>query len=548
MIEHRSIFTTAALCCAVVVASGCKRDGDWDRPFIAGDAIGLSGAVAVVDLERSEVMMLTSPRKNELAVDRFEVGSNIVRAVPSPDRQRLFVLSRGVVPRLEPRDEEPSLSVLTGGTEPALVRSYTLADPLQELVLDPAGEWAVAYDAEGAVVNVNELMLVHLAKPDEEPIPITIRSTGGRPQRFTFTAPLTLPDGSRRRLLVIETSQDVSILDLEDVSSNSRGITVPLPRTQGSALARPAQVVFHDDGSGDGAISSYLALRFENDSNVLTLELAPPQAGKSAAFSLVSNLLDAGAPPSTIDFVRTDRGLRLAALVPARREAVLFDPTTSKSELVQFEDPYSGLARVTNAVAESAVDGDVALLYSSTTPSIAFWRLGNASSTPYASFDTYTVDNRVSGVVDVPGETFAHLKLLTGASGDEFFVLDLKSRLSHPMQALAGFTLRLSPDGERAWAFAPSRLEFAQLNFADKHPETLDVERPIHDVFDIERAAEPGRTLVALHRAEQSGFPRGASDERGRAGDLAVTLFDAEAPDSADTRFVSGLMLKGWTP
>lgn len=509
---------------------GCERDQEWDLPFERGDAVGLKGSVAVVDRPRGELMMLVSPRMNHLSVKRLSIGKNIVRAVPSRDRELLLVLSRGVVPRLHRDDEKPLLSVISGGGDPELVEQYPLDDPLQELVLDPENEWAIAYNAEGAVVNVNELMLVHLAEPSEEPIPVTIQSSGGTPQRFTFTDPLSTPEGDSHRLLVIETEHDLSILDLENPTA--REINVPLPSTASGQSARPAQVVFHEDLPGDQEIASYLAVRLANDPSIVTLRLGAPEAS-GQAFSIVYNLVDAGAVPSTIDFVETDRGLRLAALVPSRRQALLFDPATSKHELVEFSQPYSGIARVTGSVSDQPEVGDVALLYSESAASIAFWRLGTASSTPYASFDDYPVDNRVSQVLSIPGNDYAHLKVLTGVSGDEFFLLDLQSRLSHPMRALKGYALRLAPDGQRAWAFASGQLQLAQLNFADKHPKTVTVERPVFDTFDIERRDEPGRTLIALHSAANST-------------DLAVTLFDGAEPDSADTAFYSGLMLEGW--
>lgn len=521
----------------LVATSGCKRDAAWDQPFVRGDIVGLRGAVAVVDDAREELVLLTSPGKNALAMRRLHIGKNIVSAVPSRDRDLLLVLSRGDVPRLHADDERPLLSVISGDANPRIVKRYALDDPLRKLALDPEGEWAVAYDAEGAVVNVNELMLVHLAEPEREPIPITT-SLGGSPVRFTFTAPLSIPGGGAHRLLIVETERDLSIIDLEDPTA---GETVPpLPRPPSAALPRPAQVVFHDDLPGDDDVASYVAVRLANDSSVVTLRLAPPNPGSRAAFSIVYNVVDAGAQPSTVDFVETDRGLRLAALVPERRQAVLFDPATSKSEVVEFDQPYSGIARITGLVADEPAVGDVALLYSDSAPSIAFWRLAEASSTPYASFDPYPVEHRVSQVLDVPGDEYAHLKLLTGQGADEFFLLDLQSRLSHPMRALSGFSLRLSPDGQRAWAFAPGALQFAQLNFRDKHPVSISVERPVTDVFDIERSSGSGRTVLALHLAQASPFSGEASS------DFGVTLFDGERPDSADSRFHSMLILEGW--
>lgn len=527
--RFRPLLAGVLLCLA-----GCERDEAWNTRFEPGEVVGLRAAVAVVDRERDEVLLLSSSAENALTGRRVKVGKNIVTAVPTQDRELLLVLTRGVVPRLRENDERPLLTVVSGRSDGRVLKRYELDDPLRKLVLDPSGEWAVAYDAEGAVVNLNELMLVHLAAPEEAPIPITIRSSGGTPQRFTFTGPLAVEGGGTHRLLVIETEQNLSIIDLENPSAVET--YVPLPSTSSAAAARPAQVVYHDDVDGDARTAAYLAVRLANDSSVLTLRLAPPRPESRAAFSVINNILDAGAQPSTIDFVETEGGLRLAALVPSRSRAVLFDPETSKSETVEFDRPYSGMARITGLVTERPEVGDVALLYSDSAPSIAFWQLARASSTPYASFEHYAVESRVSQVVDVPGTDYAHLKLLTEQSGQGFFLLDLESRLSHPMRALNGFSLRLAPDGRRAWAFAPGALQLAQLDFENKHPISVAVERPVQDVFDIERTSGSGRTLLVLH----------ASSPFAASSDLGATLFDAVNPDSARSRFYSGLGLEGW--
>jgi hypothetical protein len=514
-------------------AAGCgERAAAWQGSFTRGDTVGLTGSVAMIDRERNELMMLTAHGDQELGVRRLQIGKNVVTAQASLDKKHLFVLTSGEARRLNDSDERPQLFVVSGEGEgePAIERVYQLSDPPKKLTLDDAGEWAIAHDAGGVVTNPNELILVQLGAADAEPVPKTLRSIGGRPKRFTFTGELSLPNGERHRLLVVETEQDVAIIDLSHPERAE--ITVPLPKTSQNQLGRPAQVVYHDDLPGDGEVASYLAVRFDNDSSVLTLRLSEPKTNAENSFSLIPNLVDAGALPSTIDFVETDRGLRLAALVPAQSAAVLFDPATSKSERVDFDRPYSGIARITNGVDVAPENGDVALLYSASAPSIAFWRLGYASATPYASFDSYSVDTQVASVLDIPGDHYGYLKLLIGANSSEFFLLDLKTRQSYPMQALAGFGLRLSPDGQRMWAFSPSGLDFARLTFGDTHPTSFAVERPIADIFDIARQGG-GHSALVLH------------DANGRVDDVGVTLFDAENPDSAKTRFVSGLKLEG---
>jgi hypothetical protein len=529
--ELRSKRAVLALVGSLGISACGDRNSAWDTPFVRGDSVGLSGSVAIVDTNRNELMMLTSPSELSLKTSRLSVGKNIVATVPSPDRERLFVLSRGDQPRLRESDEKPKLIVVKGDTEPSIERTYELGDPAQKLILDPEGEWAVIYDAGGVIVNSNELVLVDLASADAASAlhPTTLHSTGGQPERFTFTSPLTLPSGSRHRLLVVETNQDLSILDLAQPDKSE--VRVSLPKTRSGDAAHPAQVAFHDDTSGSGA-GSYLAVAFQNDTSVLTLKLGDPGDKSMSAISVVPNLLDSGATPSTIDFVETDSGLRLAALVPTQKAAVLFDPTTSKSERVEFDRAYSGISRITGLVSDVPESGDVALLYSATDPTIAFWRLGTASSTPYASYDSYGVDTRVTSVLDIPGEQYGYLKLLLGSSETEFFLLDLRRRESYPMKALSGFSLSLSPEGSRAWAFPRNGEQIAQLTFEPHHPTSYAVERPVKDVFDIARA-DGGRSAVVLHVVD------------GSSGDLGVTLFDAEHPDSAHTRFVSGLALQG---
>lgn len=515
--------------CALFAAGCGDREEKWDARFTRGATVGLTGSVAMADLARDELMMLTTHGDNELAVERLKIGKNIVTAVPSANRQRLFVLTRGEDRRLKEGDEMPQLFVVRGGTTPEIEQHYDLSNPARQLALDPLGEWAIAFDSGGVVVNLNELMLVKLDQPmvkDENPRPLALRSIGGRPQRFTFTTPLTLPNGETHRLLVVETEQDVAVIDLEHPEVPE--ITVPLPRTAANQAARPVEVTFHDDVPG-GEVASFLAVRFDNDSSVLTLRLGDPKPDSTSTLSLSPNLVDAGNLPTKVDFVETDRGLRLAALVPTVKAAVLFDPNTSKSERVQFDQSYSGIARITNSLGVKPDSGDVALLYSNQAPYIAFWRLGYASATPYASFESYLVDTQISGVLDIPGDEFGHLKLLTGQNQQEFFVLDLDKHESYPMQAVSGFSLSLAPDGQRAWAFQSGAFDFARLTFDNRHPTSFAVERGIAAVFDIEKR-DGGRSTIVLHDT---------------GDDAAVTLFDALNPDSAHTRFVGELKFEG---
>ena len=169
-----------------------------------------------MDPPLDRVVMLTSPSGGRLSTTPLRVGKNVVAAQASPDHEKLFVLAKGVQPRRNPDDERPSLTVIDGGISPKVEARYALTDPLQGLAIDPQGHWAVVFDAGGIVVNPNELILVNLDDAKSEPFPKTIRSFGGRPERLTFTSELEVPNGPPRRFLIVETNQDVTLVDLSD--------------------------------------------------------------------------------------------------------------------------------------------------------------------------------------------------------------------------------------------------------------------------------------------------------------------------------------------
>ncbi len=176
----------------------------------------------------------------------------------------------------------------------------------------------------------------------------------------------------------------------------------------------------------------------------------------------------------------------------------------------------------------------MALLWSSQTSGVAFWSLGKTTGTPYRSVDPYDIAIAVKQVIDVPGDTYAHLKVLESTGSAEFYILDLDKRTSSPMLTdQAGFALSMSPDGQRVWAYRPGTPEFARVNLADLHPTSLTVERDVAAVYEIERL-DGGRAVLAMHEA--GGMSTGA---------VGATVLDALTPDTADSRFYGGLMLGG---
>jgi hypothetical protein len=469
------------------------------------------------------VTLLSSPSWLTLAAHSINLGTDLAATRVSSDRKTLFALSRGVQPQRTPDDERPQLQLIDGDSTLKISGSYPLTEPMNQLALDPSNEWAVIFGSSGVVQNLNELVLVNLAQTGPEALSFqTLRSFGGSPKRFTFTAPFAIPGGEPRRFLIVERDSDLALIDLAQPDRDA--VTVQLPSTDKGGTASSAQLVYDAD-------SASIAVRVTGTTNVFMLQLAAP-AESDQDYSVVTNLVDVGGLPSAIDFVHNSQGLRLVALVG--NSAVLVDPDTATTQSVQMPAAFTGIRRITdelNPAAMAAVDGDVALLYGANISKIAYFNLSGAPGALFRSIESYEIGVSVKNVIDVPGETYFDRKILE-TPNQQFYVLDLHTRESAPMKTNGGLSLEVAPDGERVWAYNPGQPGFASIDFEKLHPVSLIAERQVSNVFDI-TAPDGQRTAIALHLAAYSGAGFGA------------TVLDALAPSTANARFYSGLELGG---
>jgi hypothetical protein len=513
------------------LALGCGgRPSSWDTPFAPqnsqGDlaaAYGLTGSVAVLDVPLGRVTMLSSPSALALRSHSIDLGTDLAAARVSSDRKTLFALSRGVQPQRTPDDEKPQLLLIDGGSTPHASQAYTLTEPMNQLVLDPKHEWAVVYGSSGVVVNLNELVLVNLAETGAQALSFkTLQSFGGSPKRFTFTAPLAVPGGEPRRFLLVERDSDLVLIDLSQPERDA--VTVPLPSTDAGGTASSAQIVYDAD-------SASIAVRVTGTTSVFMLQLAAP-ASDGQSYSVVTNLVDVGGQPASIDFVHNTQGLRLVALVG--NSAVLVDPDTATTQSVQMPAAFTGIRRITDELKEAATpsaEGDVALLYGPNITKIAYFNLSGAPGALFRSIEPYDIGVSVKNVIDVPGETYFDHKILE-TPNQQFYVLDLHTRESAPMKTNGGLTLEVAPDGERVWAFNPGHPGFASVDFEKLHPVSLIAERQVSHVFDID-GLNGQRTAIALHLGAGTNIGIGA------------TVLDALSPSTANARFYSGFELGG---
>jgi hypothetical protein len=499
---------TAMLVLALAGSSCGGRAAVWDQPAGRVEAHGLEASVAVVDTGAERLLMLPVDADQRLAPTSLPLPEGFAVATPTDDRKRLVVVSRGVVPRRRATDAGPAVTIVSGGPEPSIEHGFALSDPLSGVALDPESKFAVLYpspDDSPFIENPNELVLVDLERGEaaDNPSSRTLRSFGGQPQRFLFTPSLELPGGSTR-LLVVGTDRDVSLVDLGRLAQPE--ITVRL--TGGSTPVTPAALVV-SDGEPGKSDDARIAVRVEGDSNVYLVDLlpvAPEDAATSPQpYRAVPNVVFVGGTPSDLAFVRTDGGLRLAAVVPSKSALTLIDPVTGMATDVPLGGPFTRISLVTDVVGQGQDGSDVALLWSSMLPSLAFVSLGATVGKPYKSVEPLVLPAPVSEVLDVPAPN-RHLKVLGAPERTSFTVLDLKRRTAAPLVAAATDTeVRVSPDGRRTWFFSPGYGELAVADFGSLHPQNLVLSHPIADVFDVARR-DGGRALVALHSTGAGTF------------------------------------------
>ena len=535
---RRQVFTLLITAVPAAMLLGCgSRPDSWDKAPSVQYAVGMTNAFALIDESVNAADILTIGSDLQLNQSRQKAGLGVVNAKSSPSGDRLFVLSRGQVPRTKPADERPALRVYDGKGSGAVLGTYPLSAALDGLAIDPQGQFVVVYAAGSSntfVDNPNELVIIDTSKPASatNPVPKTLRSFGGRPQRLTFTESLQLPSGERR-LLLVETDQDLSIQDLDHLDRSE--ITVKLSDT---VKVTPAGLAV-TQGVADRLDDTRIAVRTTAENSVYLLTLGAKTDDKAANdFGVLVNIVGFKTVPSDFAFVNTDAGLRLAVLQPSSFEATLVDPDTGVETSVDLPASYGRMAVVTRQVANAPELGsDVALLWggsSSAASGVAFWSLGKSVGQAYRSIETLTdVASAVSEVIDVPAPNDA-LKILVpnqlASTGGKFHVLDLAARTAAPLQTTANaLELTVSSDGQRAWFYEPQGYEVAVVDLQTLHPQNLVFDRPIWKLFDIKRTGA-GRAMVALHPG----------------GTLGATVLDALTPDEASaTRYV-GLLQGGF--
>jgi len=327
----------------------------------------------------------------------------------------------------------------------------------------------------------------------------------------------------------VQAPQQLALLPLAPAGAGDLPeITVRLAGPTAVNPPPPADIVVDDGDAADNG-DTRIGIRFRGDRNLMILQLVPSADG-GAGFLPSVNVADAGGVPSDIAFVRTDGGMRLAALVPAASQAVLIDPVTTSTTPFALPAAYQRLSLVT-AGAGAPGGADVALLWqgSAAAGGVAFWELGQAAGRPFRSIETVAIADPVADVLEVP-LAGAAVKILAGTQA--FYVLDLAARTAAPLitsTALKQVHLTVSPTGARVWTFRPGATDLAVTDVASKQVRTLRADTAINAVFEIGQDTGDGRSLIALHQV----------------GAIGATVYDVDAPDDTGRKIYGGLLVEG---
>lgn len=531
--RHLSSVNAVTSIIAIAIAlGGCNDRSDvWNEATVLS-AEALSNQVVVLDKNAERAILLRPTTPTEVAVEHRALSRNVVATAVSPDKSKLFVLSSGDTPRVDPDDQPPRLTIFAADDT---VRTIDLPSALPQMAIDPLGQWVVLYASASAssssslAFNPNELVFVDLQTTDESlrVTSRTIRSYGSSPNRLTFSSPLSLPKGEKR-LLVAESGNDITLLDLNRLHDAQPPAEITVRFSDGTSgnVPIPSGVVI-DDGDPTKNDDARIGVRFSNSSNVVSISLTSPTGASTNDFSTILNLTDVGGVASDLSFVRTDAGIRLAALVPSTSKAILVDPETSITTEVALPEPYSKLSLISNAV--GAQGGDVALLSGSSSYSsngVAFWALGKVAGQPYRSVEVLSVGGGVVDVVNVPAPRETIKLVQTSSSG--FFVLDLLQRTASPIATSTYTDILVSDDGERIWAYAAGADQVSVVSLSNLHPTNLPLLHTIDRVFDV-AARNGGRSAISVEVNRQGSF----------------IAFDATAPNATTARVRTGLALEG---
>jgi hypothetical protein len=515
---------------AALFALGCGSDlDDYQKPEEILQPVALDHSVAYIERSSATAFVL-DPADPALAPRLAAVGKNPVLAVRRSGQDELLVLAQGQRGEAGVTPEDASLTLVPSAGQTA--RRINLGARFDGFSQSDDGRFAVlrfaSNQSQGEVLfNPNEIAVVDLAAAVPAAVGRTLRSFGGVPLAVTFSPALTLPaEGGRSLRLGVALSDGyVTLFDLEHGERTE--ITVSLTLPDDHRMLRPVQVLFEQlDPTRDPT----LFVRAEGSNDLFALSLASVPAAERTPqgndFRPVLSLLGVGAPVADMQvFAGPDGSARLLVLAPGRQQALVIDPTTSRTTPLALGMPAT---RIVLFAAPAPGQPDArprALLVPMQGPAeLGFLDLDQVEDLRSRNLDTRTMG---AAADDLVASIDHGVVIVEHANRAGLSVIDLAHRTVAPLVTgwLGDVALGPAP-ANKLWIASGNSNRLGYLELPALSAGDVRLDAPVQTIFPLAPSPDGKRRVVIDHR--HSG---------GR-----ITVLDADDPQRATARGVSGFL------
>lgn len=430
----------------LLMACGDDRPIEWSRDRQILGPVPLKTQIAYVDsaLDRVTLVDLADDTPK---LETAAIGRNAEYAIPSPDRHRLFVITRGeeAVHRGE-IDQAPLLWVIDPANPDAAPPAYAIGSPFDRVAVSPDDSIAIAYfsaagpDRNGFFRNPNELAIIDLTQPpsDTNPTLKTIRSFGAVPQGISLSPPMAIAgtsDPAPRTFAFILADNDLTVLDASHPDRDETSIRLDIA----GATVTPREVVF-----APNTASAYV--RSDHARDVLQVILTADQpVGNGNDFRPQLAELGAGGGPTDIAVYDDASGKRyVLAATPNTGEVVVIDADTAQFRSIPTNDPIDRIMLFpTNEAPTMALFASV----NARIPRVQVLDLTHIEDPlTAASMEQVVLDQPIMDVVPVPDRDLA--MIVHDDQRTVLGLLDMDTRSTSPLLGVGKLdSYDFSPDG-----------------------------------------------------------------------------------------------------
>lgn len=512
----------------LLAACAAERPPAIERERVLIGPVPLKRQLAWVDSALDRVVAIDASDDGHPTVHSWKIGRRPVFAVPSPDGERVLVVTRGEEAIAKGQiDEDPILWVVDTRDPKSKPLAYAVSSPFDRIAVSADSGIAVAYfseagpDAEGFFRNPNELAFIDLTREpdDSNPTMKTIRSFGSAPSGIVLSPRMAVPlaeDPSERIFAFVLARNVVTIVDASHPDRDE--VTIRLDGAGANVL--PRELVF-----APNTATAYMRSDGARDVLELVLLHDPPSPANPHANDYHPLLaeLGAGGAPSDIAVFDTASGIRyVLAATPATRELVIIDADTAQFRKVDTPDPIDRIV-VFPGDGEPATTAVLAQI-GSPMPRVHSLSLVDIAN-PLARLDLETIEvgEPVRDLSPVPGRDLA--MMVHDDNRTVLGMLDVQYRSVSPLQGIGRLdTYAFTPAGDFLVGTTTGVPRLGMLELSNLHPTDLRLDYPPRQVYALANGA-----LIVDH-----------GDPFGRA-----TVVPTTSSERKDAHVLSGFLLAG---